>query len=236
MVDWAYRKGIEALPASSHQLGLYIADIAYKNYSKSHINSHFYAIKWVHSFCGLTDPTDHPFPKMILEGARRNSKQNVNKRTPMTPVLIKKICGKVEGTDSLRSLRFRTMCLLSYSAFLRISELLRIKRCHLTLYPDHVTIFLPNSKTDQTGEGTSVHICRTGTETCPINCLQEYLERVNLTALCDLFIFRNLAPGGTKLSNSNNPITYPRARSELMHHLKERRLTSPGYGLSLIHI
>lgn len=70
-------KGLVAVPASSIHIALYITHLLEPSSSYGFISSHKYAIKWTHSFRGLSDPT-HPF----IKTSGRKSKANINKNEP----------------------------------------------------------------------------------------------------------------------------------------------------------
>ena len=71
------------------------------------------------------------------------------------------------------------MC-LSFSAFLRISELLNIKKKDLELSQnqDILAIKIQNSKTDQFGRGINTYIYKSNTIFCPIQYL-DVLQNFN---------------------------------------------------------
>ena len=52
-----------------------------------------------------------------------------------------------------------------------------IRCCDLRFSPSHVTIRIPKSKTDQLRQGSEVVITRTGSETCLVTILEEYIRR-----------------------------------------------------------
>ena len=67
-------------------------------------------------------------------------------------------------------------CLLGFSGFLRIDELLSIKIKHLRINESHLEILVPKSKTDQHREGNIVYISRVSSECCPVKFLEKYLQ------------------------------------------------------------
>ena len=67
--------------------------------------------------------------------------------------MIKSLVNKFEGNNaSLPDLRFLLTCLLGFSGFLRIDELLSIKKTSKNFH-SHLEILVPKSKTDQHREG-----------------------------------------------------------------------------------
>ena len=71
-------------------------------------------------------------------------------------------------------------CLLGFSGFLRIDELLSIKIKHLRINESHLEILIPKSKTDQQREENAVYISRVSSECCPVKFLEKYLQKANI--------------------------------------------------------
>jgi len=61
--------------------------------------------------------------------------------------------------------------------FLRFNEVANIRQCDLQIGVDHLTIKIPDSKTDQLRKGDDIVITRTGMETCPVAMLEDYLKQ-----------------------------------------------------------
>ena len=94
--------------------------------------------------------------------------------------MIKSLVNKFGGQNvSLPDLRFLLTCLLGFSGFLRIYELLSIKIKHLRINESHLEILVPKSKTDQHREGHIVYISRVSSECCPVKFLKKYLLKTN---------------------------------------------------------
>jgi integrase len=74
-------------------------------------------------------------------------------------------------------------CLLAYAEFLRVSELLKIRRSDITFEATYICICIPNSKTDIYREGNSVVIVRTDSNLCPVKNLELYLVWGNILAI-----------------------------------------------------
>ena len=72
-------------------------------------------------------------------------------------------------------LRFFVVCLIGFTGFFRIQELLDVQLQHIAWLPDHIQIYLPHSKVDQHRDGDTVFIARTGTKYCPVAPIQTYI-------------------------------------------------------------
>jgi integrase len=73
-----------------------------------------------------------------------------NKKLPITADILKKLCILYGNYSSnLLDIRICCMTLLGYAGFLRISELLNIRRSDLSFHDDYMSIFIEKSKTDR---------------------------------------------------------------------------------------
>ena len=59
----------------------------------------------------------------------------------------------------------------------------------------HLTLHLPRSKTDQWQQGDEVLIARTGSETCPVAILEEYMRRGRITISSKAKLFYPIVSG-----------------------------------------
>jgi len=175
---WASQRNCTVMPALSYQVGMFLSQCAQDGGTKATIQTCFYAIRWAHLSCALPDPTESTFPRLILEGVRRTSSKPTSKRKPISPDTIHAICASITG-PSIRDLRFVAMAVTAYSAFLRVNELLNIKRSHIKFHDDYMTLFIPRSKTDQHNHGKTIPISKTSTCACPNLNLTKYLEATN---------------------------------------------------------
>lgn len=74
--------------------------------------------------------------------------------------------------DDLLQLRSLAMFILTFSVFLRSSELCLIHSRHIQFSTDFVTLYIEKSKTDKLREGRSVVIAESGSATCPCTLLR----------------------------------------------------------------
>ena len=78
-------------------------------------------------------------------------------------------------------MRFLLTCLLEFTGFLCIEELLDVKLRDIKLQESHLEILIPNSKTDQHGGGDVVYISRIKSECCPVKYLEDhFLQKAKL--------------------------------------------------------
>ena len=61
--------------------------------------------------------------------------------------IIKKFVDEFTSSDqNLLNQRFIVLCLIGFAGFFRIEELLGVRIKDVTIFPDHIEIFLPKSK------------------------------------------------------------------------------------------
>ena len=226
---------IQALPASDYYVSLYIVHLSKTFKSSSKINEAVYAISWAHKLAGFSDPCQSFLVKSVKEGGLRSTAQPVCKKEPITPEILKSLVS-IFGTknSSLADLRIASMCLLSFAGFLRFSELVNIRRSHITFHKSHLSLFIPKSKTDVLHRGNEVLISKTDKDTCPVSMLRLYLQTANINELDDCFIFRSIT--FCKKSNSfklrgTQPLSYTRAREILLSALEKLGLDRSKFGL-----
>ncbi|KAK3083764.1 hypothetical protein FSP39_002804, partial [Pinctada imbricata] len=227
---------LDYLPASDMSFSLYIIHLFQEFKSASKIEEAVCTISWAHSLAGLENPCQSSLVKQCREGAIRETSKPIVKKEPISPehllILVEKY-----GQDScnLSDLRFITMCLLGYAGFLRFSEIIHIRRSHISFYDDHVTIFLPKSKTDKYNEGSDVFIAKTGNKTCPVAMLIRYLKLANIESSSSEYLFRQITfmkkTHSYQLRKTDKPLSYTRAREIILFCLKSVGLDCSKFGL-----
>ena len=85
------------------------------------------------------------------------------------------------------------MCVLSFAAFLRFSELVNLRRSDIDFHEKYVTLYVAKSKTDKYKQGSHVNISKTGKCTCPYEMLKMYLQKAGIPSeLTVIFLERLL--------------------------------------------
>ena len=90
-----------------------------------------------------------------------------------------------------------------------------------------LTVSIRKSKTDVLHNGATVLMTSTGTDSCPVKIVKQYLQLVNLSSpnissKISQFIFRNIqiTYANERLYAIDKPISYSRAREELKAHME----------------
>ncbi|XP_071143820.1 uncharacterized protein [Mytilus edulis] len=214
---WAVHNGIsrcDILPAKSLHVALYLSSLVQNSHTASPVISAFYSIQWAHHMIGQTSPTENLVVKNVLEGAKRRLATRIEKKEPVTPEILSKMYSSSFKEYNVMSQRFICACLLAYSGFLRVSELLNIRRCDIIFELGYISIFIPKSKTDIYRDGNSVVIACMDSDMCPVKNLKLYLLWADISPESEEFIFRNLTKFKDRyvLRKENKPLSYTRMR------------------------
>lgn len=236
-INWCRSQNpkIQHIPATDYHVSLYLIHLSKQFNSVSKVNEAFYAISWAHNISGTDNPCHSSLVVSVLEGARRITSKPVTKKEPITPKILQRIVERYGSSrNSLPDIRISCMCLLSYAAFLRFSELVNIKRSDIAFYDDHFSLFISKSKTDKYKQGSNVIVSKTNNVTCPYNMLKLYLQVAVIASDSDCFIFRAVTfckkSGSYKLRKSG-PLSYSRAREILLDALENVGVDKSKFGL-----
>ncbi|CAG2254074.1 unnamed protein product [Mytilus edulis] len=201
---WALSNGISSefiLPAKPIHVAIYLACLVQQNRTPSPINQAFYSIRWAHKIISVISPTDSDLVKNILEGAKRRLSVPIKKKEPITPDMLSQMFDRLYCENNLYNQRTISACLLSYSGFLRVSELLNLKTCDIQFFLSHMSVFIQKSKTDIYRDGDRIIIARTGNKLCPVKNLESFLEWSNNPLDTDVFKNIGLAKTFHKVPN-----------------------------------
>lgn len=160
----------------------------------------------------------------------------MTKEEPITSDILQKIVERfgTEVYSSLPDIRISCMCLLSYAAFLRFSEIVNLKRSDIVFYENHLSLFISKSKTDKYKTGSNVIVSRTDNVTCLYNMLKLYLKIADIASDSDCFIFRAVTfckkSGKYKLRDSGT-LSYSSARELLLEALENVGVDKSKFGL-----
>lgn len=229
---WAASYKLQPLPAKPHQFVLYLQHLAEESKSRAAVEEACNAVSWIHSSAGLISPMSDPFARATLEGLQRTLAKPVVKKEPISIEMLGAIVQDAEKSGSLSDLRLATACLLSFSGFLRFSELINLRPCDFTISQDMMKIRIVSSKTDQFRQGDELLVARTNNLTCPVAMLERYMCRTDITCDDERFIFRPIqrTKMGEKLRESGR-ISYSCLRGLFRKKLGELGFPVEEFGL-----
>jgi integrase len=173
-------------PLSDQQIplwvGSFLTDMAKeRNLKLSSINTYLAAIKH-HLWETRKLELDHPEIRRAMKGIR-NDMRNVrkNKKEAILVDDLHEILKPLQGSTKLIDIRDKALLLLGFSGALRRSELAGVQLEHIKFDKEGITILLPWSKTDQTGQGQAVQIPHGKNQTsCPVIALNDWLNAANI--------------------------------------------------------
>lgn len=139
----------------------------------------------------------------------------MKKKEPITPDLLQKMYDKFFNIRNVYFQRTICACLLSFSGFIRISELLNLRRSDIQFFPSYISVFIEKSKTDIYRDGNWLVIARTGNQLCPVQNLEYYLEWSAFSPDSKMFLFRNLVlvKGNYTFRSTDKSLSYSRMRN-----------------------
>ena len=212
---WANDNSISnKLPIKPLHVCIYISFLMQNNGTLGSINDTFYGIRWAHNLMGEVSPTESLMVKLVLEGAKRTLSKPVNKKEVITKEDLNALYDKHFDENNVYNQRFICMVLLSYSGFLRSSEVLNLVRTDIRIEVTHMSLSIKKSKTDIYRDGASVIIARSSTKLCPVTNLELYLKLTSIHSVSGDFIFRNMnkTKEGYILRQCKKSMSYTRFR------------------------
>jgi len=184
--------GFEAAPATEQAVALYLSDRA-EDLAPSTLSQRMAAIQHAHDERGLSSPTRSKAVQNVMRGIRRESDRSPEQAPPLLTEHIKEMVDALPGDGArpsekaqggteawaawLRGKRDRALILTGFAGAFRRSELAGLRIGHIDSCPDGLLVTVPESKTDQEGEGQLVAIRRVeDSEYCPVSALRRWID------------------------------------------------------------
>lgn len=140
------------MPASPATCALYLTALAQRGLKVSTIRRRAAAITRAHRQAAQPSPVWDPRVLTVLEGIARTHGSAPTKKVALLRDPLLELIDRIDPTTA-DGLRDRALLLLGFALGLRRSELVAVSVEHLSPHHDGLTVRLPSSKTDQTGEG-----------------------------------------------------------------------------------
>lgn len=227
---------VSTIPADPFYVSLYFNDLLVNEAHMGTITSAFCGIRWGHISAGLSTPTNHQFVRLCYQGALRNTSEKGtirNRKEPFTPEMIKEAFKLYGHSSNLIQLRFLLVCLIGFSGFLRVSELLNLRIGDLNFQQKGLEMKITKSKTDKLREGNTVYLSKTGTVYCPVYFVKKYICLAKLDTNKDNFLICRLYK--TKqghVGKGDQSISYSRIRENFLELLRPiTKEATNSYGL-----
>ena len=203
---------VNPCPAESFYIALYLNDLVLEGCKIGALDAAAAGIRWGHILAGFGNPIDNIFVKTGLEGAKRTigKSKGKNQKEPFTTEMAKRLVDQFGNSTNLFNHRTIVICLLAFSGFLRVGELIEIQMKYVKFSGTHMEITIPKAKNDQLREGHVVYISRTWSPYCPVFWAETYIRRTDLANEPDSYLISRLsstkrghkAIGKRKLSDS----------------------------------
>jgi integrase len=197
----AYRRGWEdfaefceehdfsPVPSTEQAVVLFLTERA-RSLSPSTLKQRLAAIQHVHDQRDEKSPTRSKAVRNVMRGIRRDLGHAPRQAKPLLTADVKAMvdalpigpsaAGTGKGPKRLRGLRDRALILIGFAGALRRSELAALQREDVEERSDGLLVTIPESKTDQEGEGQQVAIRRVGGDYCPAGALKTWTEAAGI--------------------------------------------------------
>lgn len=176
---WCESVKLEALPAKSTTIVLYITHLAEEGAKVSTIRRRMAAISKAHNIAEVDSPVDNGKVKAVFKGIRREKGTAQDKKkavfTSDIQVMLSQLPAKLIGV------RNRALLLVGFAGGFRRSELTGLNIEDVEFCREGVILSIRSSKTDQEGEGIRIGIHHGNHEkTCPVAALQRWIDEAEL--------------------------------------------------------
>ena len=213
--EWVLSKiGVPVIPGKPLHIALFISELARRssenNIGVSSIESAVYAIKWGHAMAGIEAcPVSHPLVKFALEGAKRRLARSVQPKEPLSVSTVQAIAAHFASSDSLSDL-----------AFFRIDEIRNIALRDVSIYSDHMSVYVPQRKNDQHREGHTAFLARTDKVTCPVAVTERLIKLLPQSSSALPLIRRIVKAKSKEHFHSSLGVSVSTLREEFKKHIK----------------
>lgn len=187
--QWCQHAGIRACPASSADVAEYIAYLADAGAKVGTIRRRLSTLSRLHDAARVPNPCADLLVTDTLDGIRHKKGAPPDQAVPLRPPVLWNVLDacprqrvwadpKRRPEPHLLGHRDRALLLVGYVGALRRSELAAIRVVDLVDHRLGITVRLPRSKTNQTGEQAEFVILprAVDAERCPVQAVLQWLE------------------------------------------------------------
>ena len=182
--DWCQHQGERDLPALPETIVNYINDLA-DDAKANTVSRRVTAISENHiaaGYGGKNNPAKDGIVRAAMAAIRREKGTFQRGKSPILMETLYLLADCFEAND-LVSLRDRALIFLGFAGAFRRSELVHIQVEDLTLTPQGLMIFVPQSKGDQLGKGATIAIpYAPEAEICAVRAVEAWLRASGLHA------------------------------------------------------
>jgi site-specific recombinase XerD len=176
---WCEARCLEALPASSTTVALYLSDLA-DRCKVSTLQRRLATISQAHQAAHFESPTKAAEVRAVLQGIRRAKGTAQRQKQPAVTQIIRAMVAQLP--DGSLGVRDRALLLLGFAGAFRRAELVALDVADVSFTADGLIVRLQRSKTDQEGQGATKGIPYGSTPaTCPVRALRAWLDAGGVT-------------------------------------------------------
>ena len=179
-------------------------------------------------------PTDHPFVKSTLEGARRSSAKSVIPKELLSLGLVQGIASHYMANSSLAVIRFLFVLLVGYAGFLRADEILRMSILDISIFRGLMLVTLPKRKNYQYKEGHSLYLIGSDKVTRPAATSEKLSPHLPESDGSLPLVRRIVRSRSNEKFHDSKGVSYSTIRDEFRKFLKPFVLDVEAYGLHSI--
>lgn len=176
---WCRSAGLDPLPADPTTVGLYLSSAA-DRLAVATLGRRLAAIAAMHRLHGHRLDTGNAAVRDVLRGIRRLRGTAQRRVAAATTSVVRAMAAATCGR-SLIDARDSAIVLFGFGAALRRSEIVALDFNDIEIVPEGARVYLRRSKTDQTGEGAVIGVARTGTASCPVAALLNWISAAGVT-------------------------------------------------------
>ena len=231
--EWADTKSeVSVFPIQVAHFALYLQHVGQSTQSKSAAQEAVNAVGWVNRLSGELPIGASPFIQATLAGLQRQLARPKVRKEPVTPEMLAVLVDSLGSSPSLTEVRLAAMALLSFAAFLRYDELVKLRCCDLDFSEERLAVKIRSSKTDQFRQGDTVLVARTRSGTCPVAMVERYVSMASISLSSDLQLFRGIVhtKAGERLRASGS-LSYTRVRELFLAKLTSLGFDAKQFGL-----
>ena len=187
--EFCEEHGLPLMPSTEQAVVLFLTERA-RSLSPSTLKQRLAAIQHVHDQRDEKSPTRSKAVRDVMRGIRRDEDHSPRQAKPLLTADVKAMVGALpigsgaagtgKGPKRLRALRDRALILIGFAGALRRSELAALQREDVEERADGLLVTIPESKTDQEGEGQQIAIRRVGGDYCPAGALKTWTEAAGI--------------------------------------------------------
>jgi len=169
------------LPASENDILRYLATFA-DTLNPRTLALRLTALSQWHVFQQFPNPTDTATVRKVMVGIGRVNGRPKKKARALPVEDLERIVAALAGLGTLKAARDNALLQVGFFGGFRRSELVAIEVDHLTWDDRGMTIMLPRSKTDQSGEGVVKAIPYGAGLLCPATAIKAWLVAADLAS------------------------------------------------------